>query len=83
MEMGHATRPEARTDEACLDLASDILHGADQIAKFLYGDERQRRKVYHLADKENLPVFRLGTTICARKSTLLRWIEEQEQAARP
>lgn len=63
------------------DLSSDLLEGADQIAGFLYGDPKKRSKVYHLADKKNLPVFKLGKTICARKSTLLAWIAEQEKAA--
>jgi hypothetical protein len=26
-----------------------------------------------------MPHFRLGATICARKSTLLRWIEDRER----
>lgn len=72
---------EARTEEACPDLAGDILRGADQIAAFLFGNVKERRKVYHLAEKSNLPIFRLGAVICARKSTLWRWIEEQEKAA--
>lgn len=56
-------------------LASDILRGADAIAEFL-GSER--RKVYHLVETSRLPVFRIGSIICARKSTLIKWIEEQE-----
>jgi hypothetical protein len=59
-------------------LAGDILHGADAIAEFLYGDRKSRRKVYHLVESANLPVFRLGINICARKSVLLDWIEKQE-----
>jgi hypothetical protein len=30
------------------NLADDILLGANQIAEFLFGDRRARRKVYHL-----------------------------------
>jgi hypothetical protein len=37
-----------------------------------------RRKVYHLVATSNLPVFKLGSMICARKSVLLKWVEEQE-----
>jgi hypothetical protein len=55
-----------------------MLRGADQIADFFYGDKTQRRKVYHLVATSNLPVFKLGSMICARKSILLRWIAEQE-----
>ena len=61
------------------NLADDILRGADQIAEFLFGDRGERRKVYHLTEKFRLPVFRLGSVLCARKSTLTTWIEEQER----
>jgi hypothetical protein len=60
------------------DLAADILRGADELAQFLFGSGDQRRKVYHLAATSNLPVFKLGSMICARKSVLLKWIIEQE-----
>lgn len=60
------------------DLAADILRGADELAEFLFGSRDQRRKVYHLAATSNLPVFKLGSMICARKSVLLKWIAEQE-----
>lgn len=59
-------------------VAGDILHGADAIAEFLYGDRTQRRRVYNLVNGGHLPVFRLGMAICARKSVLLEWIESQE-----
>ncbi len=61
------------------NLASDVLRGADAIAKFM---GLPRRAVYHSASKGTLPVFRLGETVLARKSTLLAWIGEQEQPAR-
>lgn len=67
------------------DLADDLLEGAEAIARFMYGDERKRRRVYHLADDargtRRLPCFRLGSTLCARKSTLVRWIEANEARA--
>jgi hypothetical protein len=62
-------------------LADDILRGADRIAEFLLGDSRQRRKIYHLAEKSRMPVFRLGAVLCARKSVLLAWIADQEARA--
>jgi hypothetical protein len=61
--------------------ADDILRGADKIALYLFGEATQRRKVYHLAEKSKLPVFRLGAVICARKSVLLTWISDQERDA--
>ncbi len=62
-------------------LGSDLLRGADQIATFMFGAPTERRKIYHLADTSKLPVFRLGALLCARKSTILTWIEAQESAA--
>ena len=62
----------------CDSLANDLLLGADKIAEFLFGDPAKRRKVYHLSEKTCLPVFRLGSVLCARKSTLVAWIEKQE-----
>jgi hypothetical protein len=62
-------------------LADDLLRGADKIAEFLFGNPAERRKVYHLFEKSRLPGFRLGSTLCARKSRLLAWIEEQERRA--
>ena len=59
-------------------IAGDILHGADGIAAFLYGDARYRRKVYNLIETGRLPHFRLGAGLCARKSVLLAWIQAQE-----
>ena len=81
------TRLIGANGEATL-LADDLLHGADEIACFIYGapsDEKaaesNRRRVYHAADKHGLPGFKLGGTLTARKSTILKWIESQEQAA--
>jgi hypothetical protein len=59
-------------------LAQDLLRGADEIADFLFGDARQRRKVYHLAETSRIPIFRLGSKLCARPSVLMAWIACQE-----
>ena len=59
-------------------LTPDLLRGAAEIAEFLYGDRSFRRKVYHLVETSRLPVFRLGSRLCARRSVLLGWIVEQE-----
>ena len=60
-------------------LGSDLLRGADEIAAFLYGEPGRRRKVYYLAAHSRLPVFRLGSVLCARRSVLMQWIESQER----
>ena len=57
------------------NLSNDLLQGADQIAAFL---GTSRRQVYHLVRSGHLPVFRMGAKLCARKSRLLSWIEDQE-----
>ena len=60
------------------EFAKDMLRGAGAIAEFLYGNAKFRRKVYHLIASSNVPFFKLGSTICARKSVLLRHFETQE-----
>jgi hypothetical protein len=46
----------------------------------LFGDRSHRSRVYHLSRNEQLPTFRLGAVVCARRSTLLGSIEKQERA---
>ena len=76
--------PETPAEEAAPPaqalLCDDLLRGADEIARFVFGDAKHRRKVYYLTGdaKNNLPYFKLGSVICARKSTLLAWIADQE-----
>ena len=58
------------------ELSSDVLYGASAIADFM--GMKSKRRVYHLCEYGNLPVFRLGNIICARRSTLLDHIKSQE-----
>jgi hypothetical protein len=67
---------------AAPDVAGDILRGADEIAKFLFGHHKYRRRVYNLVSRKQLPIFRMGPSICARKSVLLQWIETQKRSAK-
>lgn len=60
-------------------LGDDLLRGAAEIARFLFGDPGKRRSVYHLAATTKIPVFRIGSMLCARRAVLLRWIDEQER----
>ncbi len=65
------------------DLANDALCGAQEIADFLRKAQggklrANRRAVYHLVNTSRLPTYRLGGKIWARKSVLLKWIEDQE-----
>ncbi|MCJ2131602.1 DNA-binding protein [Methylobacterium sp. E-045] len=77
-----ATRPMG-VNGSGLPLAEDLMTGADAIAAFMFGSasEANKRRVYHAADKLGLPSFKLGGTLCARRSTILAWIESQERAA--
>lgn len=67
-----------------------ILGGADSIAKVLWphiyreNPKKALRRVYHLSseskDETNrLPIFRIGTLLCARPAAIRKWIEEQEK----
>lgn len=64
--------------ESEVHLAADILKGASEIARFLFGPEAERRQIYNLTEAGALPTFRLGRIICARRSTLQTWIGRQE-----
>lgn len=69
---------DTRSVSRIADLSDDLLQGAGEIAKFVFGDRQKRRQVYYLAQTSRLPIFKLGITICARRSRLLAWIESQE-----
>jgi hypothetical protein len=71
-----------------LSLANELLHGVRPISEFVYGKapdkkaaERNVRRAYHAISKGDIPTFRIGGVICARKSTILQWIAEQERVA--
>jgi len=64
------------------EFSDDTLRGAKEIAKFLFGDEKYHRRVFYLADRKRLPVYRFAAGLYVRKSTLLAYIEEQEKRNR-
>jgi hypothetical protein len=70
--------PMTVPNDASYELGSDLLRGAAEIAEFIFGTRAGRRKIYHLAGSSRLPVFRIGSVLCARRSVLLSWIDEQE-----
>jgi hypothetical protein len=78
--MKQEMRAGPATGEVCPTLAEDMLRGADEIALFVFGDKKHRRKVYYYASeaKVQMPTFRMGNVICARKTKLIEWIERQE-----
>ena len=63
------------------EFADDFLRSAEEIGLFMFGsrDFRFRRKVYHLAATSNLPVFKIGSMIWARKTALIKFIKDQEE----
>lgn len=61
----------------------DILHGAAAIAKFLYGDAAQRRKVYYRVERGEIPHFYLGETVCSTRSALMRMIVREMRNSLP
>jgi len=64
--------------EDAKDDKPDLLHGAPAIAKHL---GLAVRVVYHLHDQSLIPTFKMGKTVCARRSTLRDWMAQQEAAA--
>jgi hypothetical protein len=75
--------PNEKLQNAPNELSDDILEGADAIAEFIFGDRTSRRKVYYLAQRTKLPIFRFGAILRARKSVLLKFITGQENKALP
>lgn len=69
------------------ELADDLLRRADDIGASIFGTRgnrhKNRCKVYYLAECSRLPVFRLGSMLCARRSVLLNWIAAQECRVAP
>lgn len=66
-------------------LAPDMIVGAAEIARFLYDSDefRLQRRVYYLCtrSKRRCRIFRLGSRIATRRSTLMDWIALQEGSA--
>ena len=67
------------TENKKTDLGEDMLKGADAIAEFLFGEANGRRRIYYLVKHTKLPVFRIGATLCARRSVLVDYIATQEK----
>lgn len=77
-------KPVNPSEEKILEAANenqpgDLLMGAGAIAKHLGINARQ---VYRLVYADEIPSFKLGGSVAARRSTLARWLDEQESAAR-
>lgn len=78
-----ATRPSGVNDTGMPD---DMLVGAEQIAVAIYGSvegkkDTNLRRIYHAISKKDLPTFKIGGRVHARRRTIEAWIERQESAA--
>ena len=56
----------------------DLLYGIHAIADFLGIKERS---AYHLCETRRIPFFKVGKTVCARRSTLTAKLAELEEAS--
>lgn len=70
---------QAELSDVLQPLADDMLRGAYEIAEFIFGSRANRRQIYYLTETSRLPVFRLGSVLCARRSILMQWIAAQER----
>lgn len=61
--------------EHATTLADDLLVGADAIARFTGWS---RRRVFYLIGKGQLPHFKVGGRLHARKSRIVAWIARLE-----
>nr|WP_314257271.1 DNA-binding protein [uncultured Devosia sp.] len=59
------------------ELAQDMMVGATKISRFL---GVTRRQIYSAVERGDMPLFKIGALVCARKSALTKWIERQESA---
>lgn len=58
----------------------DLLYGVPAIAEAFRWKPRQ---VYHLKEKHGLPTFKIGRTVCARRSEVKAWIVSIAESSRP
>lgn len=76
MSLEHS--PSRHSNSPPVRLADDLLSGVRQIAEYL--GEPKRRTEY-LAERGLIPVFRIGSRVCARKSELAAALTANRPAA--
>ena len=62
-------------DEAREPTVGDLLYGVKAIADYLGIDEPAAR---YRCETGQIPTFKMGIIICAKRSTLARWLDEIE-----
>lgn len=65
-------------------LDADLLPGAKPIAVFMFGDDSPKnvRRVRHAIRMGRIPVFKSGSILMGRKSTITKYLDEVEAASR-
>ena len=63
------------TDTSNPSAGADLLYGAHAIAEFLGIKERA---AYHLIETRRIPFFKIGKTVCARRTSLAAKLDELE-----
>lgn len=58
---------------------TDLLYGVEAIARYLNMTTAQ---VYHLHGDRKMPTFKMGKKVCARKASLITWLEAMEKGPR-
>lgn len=59
---------QAGPDPNPSEKATQPLGGAEAIAEYLFWCRKARCRVYYLSECPKLPIYRLGATLCLRKS---------------
>lgn len=57
----------------------DLLYGLKAIADAL---SIRLKQAEHLHESKQIPTFKLGSTVCSRKSSINRWLADCEAKAR-
>lgn len=77
MAARHGARQGTMGDQTLNDEASDLLYGLNAIAAYLRMRPRQAK---HRALRGEIPTFKMGRSVCARKATLKAWLADREAA---
>jgi len=59
-------------------MSDEILVSCRSIAEYIFGDGKLGHRVNYLVNSGQMPAFRIGSQISARKSKLDAWLLEQE-----
>jgi hypothetical protein len=74
-------RVDAVGTSVCQSDKLDLLVGAEAISMFMFGDPDATRRVYHAWEAHDLPAFKVGNALWARKGALVAWVDAKESEA--